>query len=77
MPPLVQVFSCKFICARPELTKIWIDYYTYINIKDMQLLDPAVVNPSVAEATGATGFNYYCTGPRGNLTLIAELFKDK
>ena len=60
-----------------ELTKIWIDYYTYINIKDMQLLDPAVVNPSVAKATGATGFNYYCTGPRGNLTLIAELFKDK
>jgi len=56
-----------------EVTRVWINYYTYINIKDTQLLNPL----QVAEVTGATGFKYYCTGPRGNLTLIAELFKDK
>jgi hypothetical protein len=59
-----------------ELTKIWIDYYTYINFKDAQLVDPTKVSPSITKATGAGGFNYYCTGPRGNLKLIAELFKD-
>lgn len=57
--------------------QIWGQYYSYINEKDTQLLDPNVVSPLVAEVTGATGFNYYCTGPRGNLTVIAELFKDK
>lgn len=54
-----------------NLRNVWGSYYGYINVKDSQL---ASMTP---EVPGVEGFNYYCTGPRGNLTLISELFKDK
>jgi hypothetical protein len=55
------------------LRDVWYQNYIDINTKDAQLL--LVEDP--IKVPGAEGFNYYCTGPRGNLTVISELFKDK
>ena len=56
------------------LRDLWNYYYGKINEKDMDLLDEEIY-PNTPP--GAEGFKYYCTGPRGGLKIVYELFKNR